>query len=92
MKAWLLLEVRSLTPLVPSLAVEVLLEILDGLVLIKILFDLSGEVFRCKTALLVPAEPLQAISPLKELDHDVPCLLCLVVGDVIELKLTAVLT
>ena len=46
-KAWLLLEVRSLTPLVPSLAVEVLLERLDGLVLIKILLDLSGEVFWC---------------------------------------------
>jgi hypothetical protein len=91
-KAWLLLEVRSLTPLVPSLAVEVLLERLDGLVLIKILLDLGSEVFRCKSALLVPAEPLQAICPLKELDHDVPCLLGLVVGDVVELKLTTVLT
>lgn len=44
MKARLLLEVCPLTPLVPRLALEVLLELLYGLVLIKILLDLGGEV------------------------------------------------
>ena len=91
-KARLLLKVCPLTPLVPRLALEVLLELLYGLVLIKILLDLSCEVFWCQTALLVPAVPLQAISPLENLDDDVPCLLCLVIGDVVELELAAVLT
>ncbi len=79
MHARFLLKVCTIRPFVASFGKKVFLELGDGFVLVKKVFDLSREIFGSESAMLGPKSILLAALPLKKLNHDVSSLLSLII-------------